>query len=405
MKRIFSISLIMLVTGWLVGWFSHDFFKAPAQQQHVSNAQTDIASPATQETSDAIMLNPSIVTSPIITDSEIPPVPLTEIALHIFRELLKQGEFSRALSAWPLESNEQARNYTFLLVNRFNQQKRIESALLLLHKYRTRFPDDIEAGLLHAKVLHQQEQFDLEAFLLIELHKQSADPGLISRINHYLSKAVQSQKRQLLQAGAFNHMLGFYRKMSNLDGANTDYQLMQAIALIEMGNTQQASTILQPLVFDSEAGKKATSLLKKIEQIHNSDYQASIPLQRFGEHFLVPLSINGKAPILLLLDTGASITLMQSPTTESPSENALNTITLQTANGKMDVPLTSSNRVNLGPFQLDQIKIALVTEPVSERAQGLLGMNILKHFEFFIDQQTPSLKLSPRSPSIHNNNL
>ncbi len=395
----------MLVTGWLVGWFSHDFFKAPAQQQHVSNAQTDIASPATQETSDAIMLNPSIVTSPIITDSEIPPVPLTEIALHIFRELLKQGEFSRALSAWPLESNEQARNYTFLLVNRFNQQKRIESALLLLHKYRTRFPDDIEAGLLHAKVLHQQEQFDLEAFLLIELHKQSADPGLISRINHYLSKAVQSQKRQLLQAGAFNHMLGFYRKMSNLDGANTDYQLMQAIALIEMGNTQQASTILQPLVFDSEAGKKATSLLKKIEQIHNSDYQASIPLQRFGEHFLVPLSINGKAPILLLLDTGASITLMQSPTTESPSENALNTITLQTANGKMDVPLTSSNRVNLGPFQLDQIKIALVTEPVSERAQGLLGMNILKHFEFFIDQQTPSLKLSPRSPSIHNNNL
>ncbi len=399
----------ILAIGWVMGWYSHDLMATKPLEEQYPNLKGETLNPSPQR---PLTETASVIPTIISKAGVVPmPAPLPQTAsipldpLQTFTTLLMQESFSAAFSAWPQQSSEQARNQIIMLSNTYIQQGMSETALLLLKQYRNHFPDDVAAGLLQAKTLHEQEQFDLEAFLLIDLLKQTANPELISRINHQRYKAVQAQKEHLIQAEEFNHILTFYRRLSNMDGANTDYQLMQAIALIEMGHTKQATTILQPLVYDPEVGNRASALLQKIEQIHSIDYQVTIPLQRAGEHFLVPLSINGNPPVFLLLDTGASLTLMQVDQTEIDTSHALPQISLQTVSGKIDAPLKLADHVKLGSFQLNKIKIALITQSVAPHAQGLLGMNILKHFDFYIDQQTPSLKLSLRSSQSANKNL
>jgi len=408
LSRMKPIAFILAI-GWIGGWYSHGFMATkPVEEQSPSlkgealNASPSITSVATDSAIPTVINKTDLVPMPAPLPQTISSAP---DPLQRFTTLLMQDNFSAAFSAWPQQASEQARNQIFMLNNSYMQQGMSETALLLIKQYRNHFPDDVEAGLLQAKILHEQEQFDLEAFLLIDLLKQTANAELISHINHQRYKAIQAQKEHLIQAEEFNHILTFFRRLSNMDGANTDYQLMQAIALIEMGHTKQASTILQPLVYDPEVGNRASALLQKIEQIHSIDYQVTIPLQRAGEHFLVPLSINGNPPVLLLLDTGASLTLLQVSQAEIDASHALPQLSLQTVSGKIDAPLQLADHVKLGSFQLNKIKIALITQSVAPHAQGLLGMNILKHFDFYIDQQAPSLKLSLRSSQSANKNL
>jgi len=383
--------ILLLLASFAMGWFSHDFF-VKQQAQHLfmvdGRSLNSVAAPKGQAT----VPPPSPILPHTLKQAPVSPVD----PLQSFHALMIQGNFSAAMQAWPRLQTLQARGIVFVLARQMSRDGRPESALRLLREYRNSFPEDIEAGLLHANIVHQSARFDQESFLLFGLLNQTADPGFLFRIRRSLKTAVQSYDEYLKQGEEYGQILGFFRKLADLDGGNPDYQIKQATALMEMGQLQQASTILQPLVFDTESGSKAKELLQRIKQISDAAYQITVPLQRAGEHFLVSLSINGKPPVHLLLDTGASLTLLQRNQVAMSDSATLPKITLQTANGRMQASLKRSNRIRLGSFQLQDIDIALIDGDVGAGAEGLLGMNILKHFDFFIDQQTPALKLSRR---------
>ena len=379
--------ILLLIAGIATGWFGHAFMQAEPEP-HAMNVINQSVTPAFEQKPVVVAEQKKPATMVMLPMSKPDP-------LQAFQKLLAQGDFASALAAWPRQSAYKARTSVFKLAHRLSQKNEAAIAAGLLAEYRNHFPDDVEAGLLQANLLQQMGQFDEQAYLLIDLLKQTADVNDVARINSLLHSAVQSHKDYLMQREDYVELLSFYRRLSNLDGANQEYQLMQARALIEMGQLQQASTILQPLVYDAEAGGRAKSLLKQIDKVTGADYEVSIALQRSGDHFLVPLSVNGRAPVLLLLDTGASITLLQRELAGS-TVGKLTNISMQTANGRMEVPLLKSNRVTLGSYQMKDIDIALINKPVGPSAKGLLGMNVLKRFDFFIDQKTATLKLSRR---------
>ena len=52
--------------------------------------------------------------------------------------------------------------------------------------------------------------------------------------------------------------------------------------------------------------------------------------------------------------------------------------------------------IGLGDIQLNDIDIAVLDFPLASNVDGLLGMNVLRHYRFKIDQDGSLLHLHPR---------
>jgi len=374
-----------LLLGWIAGWLSHASYSVPPQRI----AAIKQVSPALVPRAKAL---PTAV--PPVSNSRPVAVSMPQAdAWQAFQSLLQQGRFTEAVTAWPERWHQQARALVFSDSYDLQVSGRQQDSFALLRAYISRFPDDDAAVLHQAEMLHQTRDFQRETFVLMDMLFNTAAVASLSTVKSRLQRAIKSNREQLMQARNYRDLLAFYRQLSSRDGSNQDYILMQARVLIAMGQLAQASSLLQPLLFDASTAQQAKLLATKIQGIASAQYQTAIPLQRSGEHFLVPVSINGKAPLYLLLDTGASITLIQKTAGDQDKQR----IKLQTANGSITVPTKTVASLSLGRFTLHDVHVGLISEPVARQADGLLGMDLLKHFEFFIDQKVPALHLSQRS--------
>lgn len=110
-------------------------------------------------------------------------------------------------------------------------------------------------------------------------------------------------------------------------------------------------------------------------------------------HYVTPGAINGQ-PVIFMLDTGA--TLVSVPAHQGPALGLIPGIRgkAQTANGEVEIRLTTIESLALGPFHLRGIRASL--NPGMKDHQVLLGMSVLKHLEF--TQRGKTLILRPQHP-------
>ncbi|MDQ6998357.1 MAG: hypothetical protein Q9M17_06560 [Mariprofundus sp.] len=122
-------SIIMaLIAGALMGWFSHQQLGTlQSPQQPVLITEPQPAAGANHQAAVSIE-HRKIITAP-------QPNASTSDPLAVFRQLLKQRNFSRALVSWPYHSSEQARLSLLELSTRLQHDGMNESALLLLGEY------------------------------------------------------------------------------------------------------------------------------------------------------------------------------------------------------------------------------------------------------------------------------
>lgn len=122
-----------------------------------------------------------------------------------------------------------------------------------------------------------------------------------------------------------------------------------------------------------------------------------IGLQRYGNQFLVPVTIEGMSANLLL-DTGASISGLTSAFLTRHYSLVRNTrpITLNTASGPVDSYLFVVKELTLGSLEFTQHMLARLPMDTTSQFDGLLGVDILGRFEFFIDQENAELHLRKR---------
>ena len=64
-----------------------------------------------------------------------------------------------------------------------------------------------------------------------------------------------------------------------------------------------------------------------------------------------------------------------------------------TANGRVSAPIYRLDSVSIGDWQVSDLDVG-VLELGDSGIDGLLGMNFLRHFQFFIDQHEALLRLS-----------
>jgi clan AA aspartic protease (TIGR02281 family) len=180
-----------------------------------------------------------------------------------------------------------------------------------------------------------------------------------------------------------------------------------ATAQLALEDRVSAYHTLQLVAQDPDVGARARAMLAELS-VAFADMQASgtpdagseiagIPLMRSGNHFIVGARPAGGRSIQLLIDTGASLTIL---TPQVLARHGIRyrdtgrTGVFSTANGRVSAPVYQLDSLAVGDWQVGPLDVGVLDLGGRSGVDGLLGMNFLSHFRFFIDQNEASLRLS-----------
>jgi clan AA aspartic protease (TIGR02281 family) len=194
-----------------------------------------------------------------------------------------------------------------------------------------------------------------------------------------------------------NHWLelrDLVEEVTVFDPQNLDLQWLFVRAQFQLGEFEYARDAIEPLLSEPNYKIKALALLAEIEVALRKPQ--SIPLNRQGEHFIVQALMNDTFKVSLMLDTGASISLLSEPAFEVLNEYSevlyVKDVKLNTAGGTITASIYQVAEFAIQGYIVNDFVFA-VSSFVSEGNDGLLGMNFLKHFDFHIDQNNGLLVL------------
>jgi clan AA aspartic protease (TIGR02281 family) len=158
-------------------------------------------------------------------------------------------------------------------------------------------------------------------------------------------------------------------------------------------------------MFDPDVGGQAQRMLEELnvtdqaveQRVATIDDFQGAPLIRRGNHFVVEATLNGSERLKLIIDTGASLTIIKPERLRSSINENLDrypTYKFSTANGIVRAPVLKVSSLAIAEFEVTNMEVGGLALINTEGVDGLLGMNFLKHFRFFIDQQNNVLRLA-----------
>lgn len=134
-----------------------------------------------------------------------------------------------------------------------------------------------------------------------------------------------------------------------------------------------------------------------VQQPDPTQYERSVSLTSLGDHFIAPIKL-GRYSANLMIDTGASTTVITAEKFRTLNRRFareyIGTFTVNTAGGPVAAPIFQFKQVFIGGFRIDDVAVVVLDMPDFSFADGLLGMNLLRQFDFKIDQQNQQLLLN-----------
>ncbi|MBO1255130.1 clan AA aspartic protease [Alteromonas sp. 5E99-2] len=180
-------------------------------------------------------------------------------------------------------------------------------------------------------------------------------------------------------------------------GQQENFSLMESVLASLDELDPQAITLKNQMYANQQRPANTSEFLPTTQDRSNSSKQTdSVALIRSRDHFLVDITIE-QTPVRLLIDTGASITALSARTvdrlTEKYDAEFLGVFQVSTASGVIDAPMVAFRELQLGKFTFSDLPVIVLPSDPFDEAEGLLGMNVLRAFDFKIDQKTPALQL------------
>ena len=128
--------------------------------------------------------------------------------------------------------------------------------------------------------------------------------------------------------------------------------------------------------------------------------QSTVPIETIGNHILVRAVLNHREAVTLLLDTGATHTMLTPAAARrvglAPAPHAL-TGALQVVGGRqMRFPLVPLAALAMGEAVVENLQVGILsTFPGTRTVDGLLGGDFLEHFTLTLDYSGRWLQLAP----------
>jgi len=274
------------------------------------------------------------------------------------------------------------------------QQKHFTHAENAISAYLSFDPDDSE--FLYQQVdLYWQQQLPLLAIkhaYEVQYHVFS-EVEIRNKVN-FARELVQQQIALLQKNSLWLELRDLVEEVLALDPQNLNLQWHFVFAQYQLGEFEYARNAIEPLLNQPNYKVKAQALLADIEAALRAPQ--SVPLTRQGEHFIVQALINESFNVSLMLDTGASISLLSEQAFNELNHYSdviyLKDLTLNTAGGQITASLYQVAEFAIQGYRVNDFVFA-VSPFTSEGNDGLLGMNFLKAFDFHIDQKNSWLVL------------
>lgn len=139
-----------------------------------------------------------------------------------------------------------------------------------------------------------------------------------------------------------------------------------------------------------------------LEQTPIPPSTALVPLERIGSLFVVTILVNDTRSARLILDTGASHTILSRTIARDLdlwSQRPAASVTMHTAGGAVQADLMQIDSIRIGGVDVRQSIAAIHDLPdAPPDIEGLLGLSVLGHFEVTLDTARNRLLLGPARP-------
>jgi clan AA aspartic protease (TIGR02281 family) len=391
-KRSTILWVLTLVTGWGLGWYTHD--RWGSRPDTTATTPRPLSPTSSRPAADAVVASPQ--------DSK-----------NAMAQLLERKAFARAVERYEaLQGHaedaavQRTRKQLLAYARRLVAQGDYTSSMQLLQRYLQADYRDPQARMLLAEVYRGRRELRAAIDQLYEAKGQAWRPQVLERLNRQIRALVVEYAQSLKQRGDNSGVLALYQDLTQLEPSYAPYFIALAVAQLALDDNDAARQSLLLVAQDPQVGAKARELLERVRVATVEPQQpeassaagavAGIPLLRGGSHFLVEARLGGTQPARLLIDTGASLTMLTADTLKRRGIGAHatgRTGTFDTANGRVRAPIYRLDSLSVGDWQVSDLEVG-VLDLSDARIDGLLGMNFLRHFRFFIDQDAAILRLS-----------
>lgn len=372
----------LLSVGAALGWLAHGIVAPPPLNDSARN--TAIA--------------PAI---PVDANRNDPPRAATDDAAGPLRGYLESGHYEEAVQ-WLVESraagqHELAGEQDVLVlkdyVSALATEGRGSPAQDLLTQIITALPAFIDVRLLLAQLQAQEKMHEDSVATLYSGRLHVATLEELQRIESAIQQNVAASHRQLVACCDAARRIAFYQQLVSLDPSAATFHLALAEAYAEDGQIGAARDTLAVVIHDPEAGAQARTLLAALEG--RTANGTKIPLQRRGNQYQLNAVFNDRVELSLLLDTGASMTVLSATAFDALRSAAtpLGERALTTANGIVVAQVFRIPSLAVGGRRVNDLDIAVVEQLDEGGLVGLLGMDYLDNFQFSIDRQDDALYL------------
>ncbi|MGD8674002.1 MAG: hypothetical protein PVH86_11825, partial [Thiogranum sp.] len=311
-KRNITLWVLTVVTGWGLGWYTHERW-SPRPGATAATPPAALSPTSSSPAPDAVVAAPQ-------RDRE-----------GDMAQLLERKAFVRAVERYEAlqgqaddAAAQRAREQLLAYARRLVAQGDYMSAMQLLQRYLQVDYRDVQARMLLAEVYRGRHELRAAIDQLYEAKGQAWRPQVLDRLNRQIRALVAEYAQSLKQSGDNSGVLALYQDLTQLEPSYAPYFIGLAVAQLALDDSDAARQSLLLVAQDPQVGAKARELLERVrvatveaqqpEAAAAATTVAGIPLLRSGSHFLVEARLGQTQPARLLIDTGASLTMLTADT-------------------------------------------------------------------------------------------
>jgi clan AA aspartic protease (TIGR02281 family) len=388
------VGLLIFMAGWGLGWFTYNHWGAGPMQ----SARPVIPVPY----------------QPVNPETTAVFMPTTPGQGDKLAKLLQRNEIEAVMAhyeALQLQADDavmaDARTQILAHARQLIADRRLSLAEQLLQHFLVIAYRDVEARVLLAAAYRGQEDFRTAIDQLYEARGYAYRPAMLQRISARIRSSVAELAQSLKRNEDQNALLVLYQHLVQLEPDYAPWFMGLAATQLALDDKEAARRSLLLVSQDPDVGAQAQALLSELsiavagmqeaDPWDSATELVGIPLHRSGNHFIVDARPAHGRSIRLLIDTGASLTIFTSDVLEQRGiryQDTGRTGVFNTANGPVQAPIYKLDSLAVGDWQVNHIEVGVLDLGSSSGVDGLLGMNFLNHFQFFIDQNNALLRLS-----------
>ena len=407
--RPWIFGIVMFLLGWLLSWYFHhpvDSYTESAQNSGVPpspRVQSQQPGGLHEDSRASALPTTSLAKTPSKTPAAASvgiPTPSTVERVQAYLAHRQYAEFfslfQDALSSGDDTTLRLLREVVYGRAEQLQQQKRPTDAASLLQQLLAIDYDNVHARLLLATVHHQSDNFLVAIEQLYIARSYAQEAGTVEQITRHIRRWVTELTRQYNKEKRYLPLIDLYRELSEKEPEYAPHHIGLAEAYLALGNKADAKHALDLASFDVEVSAQIQRLQARIQQEDSVALTnaTGIPLRQYGNHYVIKVLLNGALEASLMLDTGATLSIITPNVRSALGANVADGAAwFNTANGVVESVLLNVDSISAGPKVVQGAKVGVLELSSGPHIDGLLGMDFLKHFKFYIDQEKHILYL------------